>query len=139
MSRYRKARRQFLLKFDDAEREGIEVRASSTSLGNLVDLMDLAEMDRASVREEKERLLKLFERFMGCVKSWNLDHEVEGEDDVWEETPLTVAGLMMHEPDFVLDLVFAWMDGVVGTPGPLARKSDGGEPSEEVSLPMEAL
>lgn len=136
MSRYRKAHRQFLLKFDDAEREGLEVLASSTSLGNLVDLMDLAGMDRASVREEKERLLQLFGRFMACVKSWNLDHEV-GED-VWEETPLTVEGLLLHEGDFVLDLVFAWMDGVVGTPDPLARTSDGGKPLEEASLPMEA-
>lgn len=137
MAGYRKKRREFVLKFEGEELAGLEVRASSTSLGNLTDLMDLAEMSRASVREEKERLMQLFDRFIGCVKGWNLEHEVS--EDVWEATPVTVAGLLLHEGDFVLDLVFAWVDGVVGTPDPLERKSDGGRPLEEVSLPMEAL
>jgi hypothetical protein len=137
MQGYRKKRREFVLKFENEEFEGLEVRASSTSLGNLVDLMDLAEMDRASVREEKERLMQLFEKFMACVKSWNLEHEIA--NDEWIATPLTVDGLLLHESDFVLDLVFAWMDGITGTSGPLGRKSDGGKPSEELELPMEPL
>ena len=133
---YVQRRKQITLKFEDEERAELFVRAQSTSLGNMLDLMDLADMDRQklSTQEQKGRLVQLFELFVECLLERNQEHEV-GEGS--EPTPRTLEGLMMHDFDFVLDLVFAWQDGVVGVAGPLAQKSDGGNPSVEALIPME--
>lgn len=142
---YRAEFRQFNITFED--REGLEVRATSTSLGNLLGLMDLAEMGRNFSREDMGRLDSLFDLFVGCVKEWNLEHEEierneagENIGSQWAPTPRTVDGLKKHEFDFVLDLVFAWMDGVTGSrKGPLEQKSSDGNPSLEASMQMETL
>lgn len=146
MSEYVQKRKQFRLIFEDEDKAGLEVLAKSTSMGKLLGLMDLANMDRKFGPEERGKLDSLFTLFMRCVREWNLSHEVEVENEAGEvigekviPTPRTREGLMEHDPDFVLDLVFAWMDGVIGTPGPLEQRSDGGKPSEEVSIPMETL
>lgn len=136
---YVQRRKQITLRFDDEERAELFVRAQSTSLGNMLDLMDLADMDRQklSASEQKTRLMQLFELFVSCLLEWNLEHEV-GTNGESAPTPRTVEGLMMHDFDFVLDLVFAWQDGVVGvSAGPLARRSDAGNPSVEALIPME--
>ena len=137
MAGYVRKRRQFVLVFEDPEMEGLEIRAASTSTGNLLDLMDLADMDRAQLREQKDRLTELFGKFIDCVREWNLEHE--GPDGEPVPTPRTVEGLLQHDPDFVLDITMAWMDGVVGTPGPLDKTSADGRPSAEQSIPMDDL
>ena len=92
---YVQRRKQITLKFEDEERAELFVRAQSTSLGNMLDLMDLADMDRQklSAQEQKTRLMQLFELFVSCLLEWNLEHEV-GEGS--EPTPRTLEGLMMH-------------------------------------------
>lgn len=142
---YRAQARQFNISFED--REGLEVRAASTSLGNLMDLLDLAQMDGKFKPEDRVRLDRLFQLFMDCVREWNLEHEELRRDEdgqvigqEWVPTPRTVEGLKKHDFGFVLDLVFAWMDGVTGSQkGPLEPNSDDGRPSLEVSIPMETL
>jgi hypothetical protein len=134
---YLRKARQFVLVFEGEDMAGLEIRATSTSTGNLLDLMDMVDMDRKNLREQGERLRDLFGRFMSNVREWNLEHEgPEGEP---VPTPLTVEGLLMHDPDFVLDVSMAWMDGVMGTPGPLAPTSDDGRPSAEALIPMDDL
>lgn len=132
-------RKQITLRFEDAERADLLVRAQSTSLGNMLDLMDLSDMERQKLsgREQKDRLLALFDLFVSCLLEWNLQHE--NADGGIEDTPMTREGLLLHDFDFVLDLVFAWQDGVIGVRGPLERKSGGGNPSVEALIPMDVL
>lgn len=145
MGGFKKARRQFVLRFEDEELQGLEVRATSCSLGKLMGLLALADMGRKFSPEDVKKLDELFALFTSCVKEWNLEHEEDivesGEvvDTVWVQTPRSIDGLKEHDPDFVLDMVFAWMDGVVGTSVPLERRSEGGKPSEEELIPMETL
>ncbi len=130
---YVQKRKQITLRFEDKERAELFVRARSTSLGQMLDLMDLADMDRQklSASDQKARLMELFQLFVSCLIEWNLESEEAGP------TPMTLEGLLMHDFDFVLELVFAWQDGVVGVSAPLERKSDAGRPSEEALIPME--
>jgi hypothetical protein len=132
---YLARRRQFNLIFED--KPGLEVRASSTSLGEMMGLTDLASMGGKFSEEDKERLDRLFGLFISCVREWNLEHEGPNGEAV--PTPITFDGLMLHDADFAMELVFAWQDGVLGTPGPLGQRSAGGVPSAEVSIPMETL
>jgi hypothetical protein len=135
---YVRKRRRFNLVFEDEEFAGLEVLAKSTSMGKILHLIDLSDIprDRIVAGNEKDRIEQLFRIFMENVVSWNLEHEVK---DGTEETPCTYEGLLLHDPDFVLNLALAWMDGVVATPGPLGEKSSDGKPSEVPPIPMEIL
>lgn len=137
---YLRKRRQFVLVFEDEEFTGLEIRASSTSLEKYLDFMDAVEKDRskdALTSEQRAQMEELCGLFIENVQSWNLQHEGPNGEAV--DTPITLAGLKKHDLGFVFDVVFAWMDGVTGVSGPLARKSGDGKPSPEESIPMESL
>lgn len=132
---YVRKKKIFVLTFEDPDLEGLEVRASSTSLGALLELVSLADIGKGKKFgiEDIEKLDDLFQLFAGCLLSWNL--EEEGGAPV----PTTVAGLKSQELDFVLDLIMAWMDGVVSTPAPLPPRSNDGDSSEVPPLTMATL
>jgi|ERR1044072_567283 hypothetical protein len=149
--------RVFLLTFEDPDLAGLEVRAKSASTGQLMSMMDLMELTNRDSLDpgDIKRMDKLFRTFAGCpdecvqthedlggepgvrhyiskIKSWNLE-----EDGI--PVPPTYEGLMDQDMEFVVALVFAWMDGQVGTPGELGKDSNDGGRSVEVSIPMEPL
>lgn len=130
---YVRKRRQFKLVFEGEEFEGLEVRAQSTSMGKILEFVDLSSMNSEQLAKEQDSIRQLFAIFMENVTEWNLEHE-EGVP-----TPRTFEGLMMHDPEFVLQLAFSWMDGVLAINGPLGRKSSDGKQSEEPPIPMEIL
>jgi hypothetical protein len=119
-----------LLKLRFEEYEGLIVKAKSASLGQVLGLMDLAQMDREKITvEDKQRLDELFRLFAAKLVEWNL----EDEDGV--SVPPTHEGLMDQEMDFVLDIVMGWLEMLVKVPDPLDKRSGAGsESKEETSL-----
>lgn len=155
---YREKRRTFTLAFaEDSEYAGLEVRARSVSFGQLMGVLDLARMGEGDKKfgvEDIQDIDKMIRMFAGRIVSWNLEDEngdpvslepvmVDGPQfqQKVRETPAEARyrALMDRDMDMVLDLVLAWLDGMVGTPGPLDGSSHSGGQSEEVSIPMEPL
>jgi hypothetical protein len=147
---YERPKKVFVLQFgEDSPYQGLEVRARSGSVGALMDMMglsrlqDIKRLDPESIRD----ITGLFRMFASKLETWNLEEDGQPIDfvpqqvDGQRETPAEARYrvLMDQDMDFVMDLVFAWIDGMVGTPGPLEKTSKGGGQSEEALIPMEAL
>lgn len=148
---YVRKRKVFVLSFEDPEYAGLEVRAHSTSLGNLLGMVDLTQISARGFRpEDITQVNDLFALFAGCLISWNLEDE-DGKPISFEPQMLEVPARLETEQeaklravkdqdmDFVMSLVMAWMDGVVSTPAPLPAQSNSGERSEVPFLTMEPL
>lgn len=154
-----KRNKTFVLVFEDEDLAGLEVKARGATVAGMlgaVELLSVFEGKSASNLGAKDmaHLDRLFRTMAGCpaecldqhdelppgqdhylnrIVSWNL----EDEDD--QPVPADYYGLMSQDADFAMTLVMAWMDGVLGTPGPLGRNSNDGMPPEGVSIPMETL
>jgi hypothetical protein len=122
----------YLLKFEDPELAGLEVRARATSMDGIMDMAALAELGEDIGPEQIRALDPLFERFVECLEHWNLE-------DGGQPVPMTKAGLLAQDLEFVLSLVGAWAEAVAGVPGPLGQKSNAGGLSLAGSIPMETL
>lgn len=143
---YRRAKPIYVLKFDDPELEGLEVRASGASIGQLMELLDLARFatgQKFGVEDVKE-LDGLFDLFASKLISWNLEDE-EGTpvtfEPIGEETAVEAKARILRDQDlmFGLDLVLAWVGAVIGVSGPLDQPSTDGTPLAVASIPMETL
>lgn len=133
MTGYRRPRKVYKLVFEDPSMGGLEVRATGVSLGTLTDLVKLAEQakDRTSA-EALAAFGELVDGFGKALRSWNLE-----DDD--GPVPATVDGLVAQDADFAMEIILAWMEAIAGVSGPLVRRSSGGGPSPEASIPMEVL
>lgn len=149
---FKEKRRTFVLTFpEDSDYAGLEVRAKSISFGQLMGVLDLARLGDGGKKfgvEDIQDIDKMIRMFASRLVSWNLEDEdghpasLEPQDiDGRRETPAEARyrALMDRDMDMVMDMVLAWLDGMVGTPGPLDGTSHSGGPSEEVSIPMEPL
>lgn len=138
--RYRRPRTA-LLRFDDPEMEGLEVRCRRTTLGDALDLDELASAIDTGGRPEIEAFLSAFADRV--LLSWNLDDEVidaTGEPTgVYDPVPTTLEGLLTQDLRFVMAIFTAWMESAVGVAAPLAPTSPAGLPSGLPSMPMETL
>lgn len=147
----------FVLEFEDEEYAGLEVRARGASVAGILGILDLGvlfsdeKMDLKAIKE----ISNLFRAFGGCpaecaqshpeleehglkhyenrIVSWNL------EEENGVPVPANYQGLMSQDFDFARELAMHWLDGVLGTPGPLDGNSNDGGPSEVGSIPMESL
>lgn len=154
-----KRNKTFVLVFEDEALAGLEVRARGATVAGMlgaVELLSVFEGKSASGMSAKDLVHfdRLFRTMAGCpaecldqhdelppgqehylnrIVSWNL------EDENDQPVPADYFGLMSQDADFAMALVMAWMDGVLGTPGPLGRNSNDGMPPEGVSIPMETL
>jgi hypothetical protein len=134
MAGYRRQPKVYVLQFEDEELAGLEVKAKGASTGQLMHLMNLSALGTRGFKvEDVKEVDGLFELFASKVTEWNL----EDEDGI--PVPTTVEGLKGQDLDFVLDLVFAWLDAVIGVPAPLGQSSGDGQQSPEESIPMETL
>lgn len=138
-----------LLRFDDPEFEGLEVRVRRPSLGELLDISeqadnvvgDVSDMDAEQIAQAKS-LLGEFARFL---LSWNLEEEVidaAGQPtDVYDPVPATLDGLMSQDLGFVLSVFQMWMATMGSVPAPLDRPSPAGSPSAAPPIlpPVEPL
>lgn len=113
------------LRFEDYE--GLEVTARAPSLGELLELQDLAgnRGTAAGIRE-------LFKAFAGYLDGWNL---TRGGKPV----PATFEGLLGLDPEFVEKISTGFMRAVTGAEVPTIPGS-GATPSREMeaSIPMTA-
>jgi len=155
---YVRKKKVFVLKFEDPELAGLEVRATSTSLGSLLELVSLSEIGKGKRFDMADvaRLDEVFLLFASCLTSWNMEEEdgtpigfeprqilVKGDDAtaVRMETPeeAKLRALKAQDTDFVMELIVAWMDGVMSISDPLSKSSNSGAPLEVPPLTMEPL
>ncbi len=121
--------RVYLLRFADPEFEGLEVRATSLPIGQLLEVAELADSDS----RDAKHLTALFDAFATVIVDWNLERE-DGSP-----VPATTAGMFEQDLDFMMALIRAWMEAVASVPAPLPIDSSGTEPFPEESIPMELL
>lgn len=135
---FKPARTVYTLQFADGDFEGLEVKARSAPLGQVMELITLAEgmgdgtgiSDAAAMAAARQLLLA----FADVLISWN----VENDDDT--PVPATYEGMKAQELPLILRMVEAWIGAVAGPPAaPLAQPSSGGSLSLAESLPMEQL
>lgn len=152
-----------LIEFEDPDLEGLEVRARRATVAGILGIMGIVDaLDRpASQRSiaDLHNVDRLFRALAGCpagcvdehlelppgqdhylnrLVSWNLE-EVDSRNDNFVPVPANYEGLIAQDFDFSLNLAMAWLNSIVGTPGPLEPTSSaGGQPAEE-SIPMETL
>jgi hypothetical protein len=138
-SGYTPKRRTFRLIFEDEEFAGLVVRAKSVPIGGLLDALGLAALGDVLDHPEKMRpedlakLEALFETFADALLEWNV------RDERGRKVPATLAGVRSQDTDFILSVIKAWYQGVVGVSAPLGARSSNGPPSEPPRLPMESL
>jgi hypothetical protein len=130
---YIRERKVYRLRFEDPEMEGLVVQARSAPVGQFIGLAKLANPGTTVRPEDMEQVDELFRSFAGCLVDWNL------EDEQGTPVPATLEGLYTQEIDFILQIIFAWIEAVAGVAGPLGQPSSDGGRSLEQSIPMEAL
>lgn len=111
---------------DDDTGECLEIRARALTMQQWLRLVG-----GGMTREEE---LQLFEEHL---VSWNLQNR--GEDGDLVDVPATPEGVRAQDAAFILRLMGSWGAQLGSVNGPLGRKSTGGSPSVEESIPMEPL
>lgn len=107
------------LDFSDTPYAGLEVTMGAISLGQLLDIGDMAEA--GGTRE-------MVTRFADVLESWNVTRK-------GEPVPADLDGVLSQDPDFVLAIVLAWQRNVTVAPPPLpGGSSSGGTSAEESTL-----
>lgn len=149
----------YVLSFDDPELEGLEIRARGLSINRAAQAMALADVfDRNSESfspRELDRLDTLMRMFAGCPAGCTREHEEligQGgghfnsriiswnlEDDAGRPLEPGYESFTDQDADFTVSVVLSWLNGVLGTSGPLDGTSSDGKPPEVVSIPMETL
>lgn len=148
----------YLLTFEDPEFEGLEIRTRGLSINRAMQTMELAKVldDREGYTTEELRALDTLMRiFAGCPAGCDQEHpELAGqsgghftsrivswnlEDEYGNALEPGYRAFTDQDADFTVDVLMAWLEGVMGTPGPLDGTSNDGKPPEVVSIPMETL
>jgi hypothetical protein len=132
---FRPEKKVFNIKFaEDHPLHGLEARASSLKFGEFMDMTAMAGVTIEDLQQDPEQATAMYDRFVECLLSWNLEDPETGEP-----TPTTMDGLRSHDLDLVNDLVMAWMDGVASVAPPLPASSISGSSSPVAQLPMAPL
>lgn len=125
---YKRAKKVYNLVFADPDMEGLEVKARSMPLGDLMAMADTIDnIDKATIGDVDGMLAK----FAEVLVSWNL----EDDDDM--PVPTTLDGLKSQDQEFVFAVVVSYINAVTGVSAPLPQTSPGGEPSLAASIPMD--
>jgi len=131
---YRPSRRTFRLRFEDDQYDGLVVKVRSTSVGRLLEVMELLALDiEALTAEDVQRFAGVFDALAEVLVEWNV------EDDVGQPVPATLDGIKHQDIDFVMDILMVWFQALVQAPAPLPATSSAGGPSAVPPLPMEPL
>lgn len=128
----------YRLVFEDPDMDGLEVRAKSVPLGQMLEFTKLQGQDLENLPRDRqaETMTAMLETFAGVLVDWNLEEDTPaGRVPV----PATLDGLKTLDFDFVMQIIVAWMDAIMAVAAPLGRSSRFGGPSLEASIPMEPL
>jgi len=123
-------RKLLVLRFEDPDWEGIEVKIRSTSMRAILELQE--QTDAARKGGGLKEISDLIDRFCDKLESWNI------EDDDGAIPPTRNGLLSLDFPDAVY-LILSWVDAMTAIEPSLGKDSTSGEPSPEVQLPMEPL
>lgn len=123
-------RKLLVLKFEDPDFEGIEVKIRATSLGRVLELRDQA--DAARNGRGLDELSGLVDEFVAKLESWNIE-----DDD--GPIPPTRDGLLTLNLSDAVYLITSWFDAMMSVDDESGKASTSGGSSPEVSLPMEPL
>lgn len=132
---YKRERKRYNLVFADPDMRGLEVKAKSTSMGEFLEINKLSMQLLESpdmTKQDIATLHELFERFSTVLVSWNLEDE-DGP------VATTKDGLLTQDPEFVMEIISAWIDAVNGVDAELGKDSTSTPQFPEVSIPMDTL
>ena len=111
------------LDFSETAYAGLEVTMGALSLGELLDIQDLAD-EAAAGRAVRQLLVK----FAGCLESWNVTRD-------GRPVAADLDGVLAQDAAFVLAIVQAWQQGMAAAPPPLPGGSgSGGNSAAESTL-----
>lgn len=117
--------------------DGLEVRAGSIPLGQLLELEEGAGILRSGGGGGDGRARAIFEEFAKNLRGWNCEYS-EGSP-----VPADFPGLCSLDARFASDIILAWFDAISGgdlDKGPLGRPSPNGSPSAPAPfVPTEQL
>lgn len=117
-----------VLKFQNEELQGLEVRARSLSMGRLLDVSELKDEFRRT--SGRGALVEFFKAFEGALEYWNLEDESG-------PVPQTVDGLLSLDMSLALMIVTTWFDAMASVGDDLGKGSTSGVKTLEASMPME--
>ncbi|MFB4273027.1 hypothetical protein [Nonomuraea sp. GTA35] len=130
--------RTLLLRWEDGEFAGLEIRARRASLETFFRFAPILDggID-VSNPKGREEFLGLALEFGTYLVSWN----VQEEDGHGNKTPVpcTPEEFVASDPRFFREVLDQWAEAIAGVPVPLDSRSPGGEPFPEASLPVEPL
>lgn len=130
---------------EGAELEGLEVRASATSIRNYLVLSSILDGTPPDSYEDEEDGLFEFKsgkdedfrfivrKFSRALKSWNLT------TDAGDSVKAIEAEVWNQDREMVLIVIRAWIDALASVSRPLPEPSPAGQPLAGVSIPMETL
>jgi len=111
------------LNFSETAYAGLEVTMDALTLGELLDIQDLAD-EAAAGRTARQLLVK----FAGCLESWNVTK-------LGKPVPADLGGVLAQDAAFILAIVQAWQQGMAQAPPPLPGGSgSGGSSAAESTL-----
>ena len=123
MGGYRRSRKLYDLTFEDFP--GLEMRCTSLPVGDLLEILQLAES--LGARPKPEQVDDLFGRFAEHIVSWNYEDE---EGAALKPDLETLKG---EDFDFVTKLISGWAQAIAGAPDP-TKAAAGGD--LEAGIPM---
>lgn len=126
---YKRPETVYTLVFD--HRDGLEVRAASVPVGQLLELGEMAEGLKTGDAKTFGEARALFEAFAKRLRSWNL------EEDDGTPIPPTLESLYGLEFGFATEIVGAWFDALSEVSGPLGGGSTPGSRLELASIPVD--
>lgn len=123
------------LQFEDAEYEGLIVYCRRPRIDDVL-AMDALRGARLNGGDQEALLVAIddgFSAIAGLIVSWNLVNEYDAP------VPISSSGLRSLDLGFVMTLLGEVMTMSLGVARPLPQPSSGGDPSLEVSIPMDSL
>lgn len=118
------------LDFSDTAYAGLEVTMDAVSLGDLLDIQDLA--DEAQAATAGGAVRQLIAKFADCLESWNVTK-------AGRPVPADYDGVLAQDASFILAIVRAWQQGLFEAPPPLPGGSpSGGSSAAESTLGLGA-
>ncbi len=117
----KKAKKTYVLKFDDPELEGLVVKMRAVTVEEVLEWIAIS-----GLREELETASRY-------LIEWNLEEE-DGTP-----VPCTLESLLKQDKEFVAAIITAMLQAAAGVSAPLVPPSTNGGQSLELSIPTEAL
>ena len=115
------------LDFSETAYAGLEVTMDAVSLGDLLDIQDLAEATAAGAAARA-----LFAKFASCLESWNVTKN-------GRPVAADLEGVLAQDAAFILAIVQSWQQGMAQAPPPLPGGSrSGGTSAAESTLGLAA-